>query len=36
MLRAYPYFMAARNEHRSSNGGFLVRLLRLLGRGKDF
>jgi hypothetical protein len=35
MLRAYPYFMAAHNERRSSKGGFLVQLLRLLGRGKD-
>jgi hypothetical protein len=37
MLRAYPFFIAARDEHRSSHRGFwegILALLGLLGRGR--
>jgi len=35
MFRVYPYFMAARNERRSSNGGFLAGFFGFfLGRPK--
>lgn len=27
MFRAYPFFMAGRNERRSSNGGFLANFM---------
>jgi hypothetical protein len=33
MFKAYPLYMAPRNERRSSGRGFFANLLRLLGRG---
>jgi hypothetical protein len=38
MLKAYPLFIAARDEHRSSNRGFwesILAFLGLLGRGRS-
>lgn len=36
MFKAYPLYMAPRNERRSSRTGFFGALLRLLGRGRDY
>lgn len=36
MFKAYPLYMTGRNERRSSNGGFFLQLLRLLGRGSRY